>query len=650
MAQGNAISVSSFSCDDNDVTAQTYPQYDKNNQKCALIVVKNVDAGGFKFHFNNAYFKVEEKTVDGKPVYWVYVQEGAKSITISNADPGIGPLSNYYFPQQLKRAKTYIMELGQVFRSSKNGKQYLMFHITPPNASLEVEGEPWKVEEGGAEKLLPFGTYSYKVSAPNYHTDAGQVVVNDPKGRQTVTVNLLPNFGWLKLEASTDIARDADVFIDGANIPNAFSPAGQAKSHQLSSGTHTLKIVKKLYRLFEQEFTVKDGETVTVAPTLVPNFAATTLTVANGADIYIDGVKMGTSTWSGPLEKGEYLVECRKAHHRSTRQPITVATSGEALKLTLAPPTPITGSLSVESTPREAEVTLDGRPVGTTPLFLTDILEGDHEITVSKIGHQAFTTTATVKENDNTTLRATLSNICNVAVTYSPSWATLRIDGTTCGSSGRYDYTGTGGYHTVTLSAGNRYRPMEKKVAFGTSPKLHFALTRINARPTDFYLAIGASSQTLAPTATLGCHIKNFNVEAYYSYPTCASETLYWNYVGNASSGDEYIVTYLPSRLAGVRIGYGIVSGTKLKFTPQLGAKYLELEAYPDDTTPTCISATFGVRALWAFRSHFGVSLTPEFVLPVSEGVTYKAISKASSTIRRWGSGFNVNLSFVVSL
>jgi PEGA domain len=41
---------------------------------------------------------------------------------------------------------------------------------------------------------------------------------------------------------------------------------------------------------------------------------------------------------------------------------------------------PVTGSLRVESQPTGARISLDGETMGETPLFVTDITPGEHQI------------------------------------------------------------------------------------------------------------------------------------------------------------------------------------------------------------------------------------------------------------------------------
>ncbi|MBQ2419407.1 MAG: PEGA domain-containing protein, partial [Alistipes sp.] len=56
-----------------------------------------------------------------------------------------------------------------------------------------------------------------------------------------------------------------------------------------------------------------------------------------------------------------------------------------------------------------ADITLDGKAVGRTPLQLDNLLVGEHKITVSKSGYQPYSATVTVAEGKTATVNATLT-------------------------------------------------------------------------------------------------------------------------------------------------------------------------------------------------------------------------------------------------
>ena len=70
---------------------------------------------------------------------------------------------------------------------------------------------------------------------------------------------------------------------------------------------------------------------------------------------------------------------------------------------------PVTGSLSVNSNPSGATVLIDGKERGTTPVELSNLPLGKHQLKVQKQGYEDLTQTVTVKEGQTSELILALS-------------------------------------------------------------------------------------------------------------------------------------------------------------------------------------------------------------------------------------------------
>ena len=198
----------------------------------------------------------------------------------------------------------------------------------------------------------------------------------------------------------TDARAVVMVVPEGGNefmLGNQDETGGVAKS--LPFGTYTYKVHSEMYKSSEGRFTLNDvvqmhEEKVTLAP----NFSTITLNVSSGADIYINGMKKGSSSWNGRLKPGTYQIECRQEHHRSSKQTITVAENqSETIELTA--PTPIVGILAVTSTPLGADILIDGVMCGKTPMNVVNVLEGKHELKLKKNDYQHVQQLVDVVEN-----------------------------------------------------------------------------------------------------------------------------------------------------------------------------------------------------------------------------------------------------------
>ena len=307
------ISVFSFKALENDLTANTYGTMEKdfNGETAALIKVMTTEQG-FVFHGGMVGIV---KTKQGIGEIWVYVPHGIKRITIQH--PQLGVLRDYYIPIPIEKARTYEMVLTTGKTTSivlhDIEKQYVVFNVTPINAIVTLDEEELLVEDGSAKKLVPYGTYNYRVSSPNYHTTAGAVTIT-AEGKVEKDITLRPNYGWIKVCGDSD-SNGAYVYIDNERVGKL-----PYTSKELKSGVHTVKVMKNMYKTYERQVTVSDNETTELNVQLSPNFAQTTLTATEGTEIYVDGEHKGVGMWTGPLEKGRYTIEVRKkGHHRRTQ-------------------------------------------------------------------------------------------------------------------------------------------------------------------------------------------------------------------------------------------------------------------------------------------------------------------------------------------
>jgi hypothetical protein len=176
----------------------------------------------------------------------------------------------------------------------------------------------------------------------------------------------------------------------------------------LELGTYIYKIISQKYHPTEGRVVLNTSNGKHVEQvTLRPNFANVTLNTIDGADIYIDDAKKGAGSWTGTLTPGTYSLECRKESYKSSYQTITVE-EGKDITLQLDAPTPITGVLSMMSSPLDATIAVDGKDCGTTPLIIDDILVGKRKITVSKQGYTTATIDVIINEGETTEQSVTL--------------------------------------------------------------------------------------------------------------------------------------------------------------------------------------------------------------------------------------------------
>ena len=439
------INIADFYLDEHDLTALQpgTMELDQNGDKCALLKIATTETG-FTFDVGSLGVK---KTVNKVGEIWVYVPYGVKWLVIGH--PKLGRSEKYFFPVSIEKGRTYKMKITskkiKIIYEEEVTSQYVIFNVTPSDALVEFNGELLEVLDGTASKYVAFGTYDYNVQAKDYHSEAGKVTVSDSENQHIVNVNLKPAFGWVEVSGNASL-NGAVVYIDNELIGKV-----PVKSERLSSGKHTLKIVRSLYNPYVEEITVSDNQTLTLSPSLSADFSNVTLTVGKNAEIWVNGEKKGNGSWTGPLKSGDYLFETKLQIHRTSSMRFSVSSAQSSQAVTLPDPIPIHGKINISTSPAMCDVYLDDNLAGKTPIMLTDVLIGSHDILISKSGYGDYRSTVSVTEGQTANVNVRLSNATDVTLKFSPSNAKIMIDGATY--NGAQTASLSYGSHTITMQA-----------------------------------------------------------------------------------------------------------------------------------------------------------------------------------------------------
>ena len=176
----------------------------------------------------------------------------------------------------------------------------------------------------------------------------------------------------------------------------------------LNSGNHTFKVEARGYHPQSGNFTVA-GAKIERTITLKGDYANVTIKADSGADIFVNDKKMGSTTWSGRLNSGLYLFEARKSGYRTQSLTQQITSDNPQQSYTLPALTPIYGNVDIISNPSMAEVFIDGKAFGSTPLQIENLLEGEHTIKISKSGYTDFTNRFIITDAKTTKLNITLT-------------------------------------------------------------------------------------------------------------------------------------------------------------------------------------------------------------------------------------------------
>ena len=391
------LAVADFTLDESDLTANLdgTTVLDQNGEKCALIKIFTT-ATDFTFDVGSLGV-ADMKQKPGE--IWLYVPHGVRRITINHSQLGI---CEYTFNIPINKARTYKMKLvaGQVQTIVRQAvtSQYVVFNVTPPSATVEINNQMLDVVDGGTSVRLPFGSYDYTVRAPRYAPSVGKIQVNDPKNKHRVQVSLEPAFSTVSMLVDAD------------------------------------------------------------------------------AEIWINDQKRGVRSFRGELSYGTYLVECRQQGHRPSQKEITLTKENASQTFTLPKPTPMYGSVDVNTTPIACDIYIDDVKVGTSPMLVEQCLVGTHTLSITKQGYSTFSQSITVSEGQTETVNTRLENGCEVEIT-APAEATIYVDGKQVGNT-QYVGSLTYGQHTAyAVLNGKRGAEKTIDIAMGNTQKVIVLLT-----------------------------------------------------------------------------------------------------------------------------------------------------------------------------
>ena len=364
-----------------------------------------------------------------------------------------------------------------------------------------------------------------------------------------------------------------------------------AVAKALELGTYTYRVIANNYYISEGRFTL-DNHTIThnEIVNLRANFSEITLQVDDDADIYVNNELKGKGSWTGTLRSGEYFVECRKVNHRPSSQYITVK-ENDNQTFRLSRPSPITGTLALTSSPLGANVTIDGKDYGKTPVNASDLVTGSHKAIISSEGYKEENRTFIIQENQTTALNVILSNNPKADVTKKQSQIVQQTD--------------------TPLFSG-------------------------------YVQASGQVGMMMGFGGNAGAYIHDFNIEGYITM-AIGKDLIHLYNVETM----ENLEANISGMMFGGKLGYGFKISPSIRITPQVGVGVLNIKG--GDLGSHAICATAGARVEVALGKNFGVSLTPEGQYAVSKKEVFKRLEEISVKIKRWGTGASLRVGVYVN-
>ena len=536
----SGISVKSFMELSQDLDARVnFPVTDQNGQKCALVKVVTTESN---FSFDNGQLGVTK--VIHKPElseWWVYLP--VKTMKLKIMHPQLGHLKDseggyYYFPSPLKEATCYYMELTTakvtvVVEEERKQTGFLILNSQPEGADvyLTEDGVENYAGQTPFQKKLTYGSYDYRLKKSLYHDEVGVAVVDNTRVEQKIV--LRPAFGSLRITSTPSGAK-----VSLQNDLHSYTTP--CTIEHIPSGQHQVSIVAPRYASFSRVVDIIDGQQTELDATLDARFATVTINSLPGATIKLNGQEKGRGSYSEELGEGIYDIEVSLKSHRSvTRQIEVVAKQPQTLTIE---PTPIYGMLDIITNPMYANVTINGKSYGDTPLSIEKMLIGDYEVVLSKEGCATVTKQVSITEGTQSTIEATLPQGREMTIRSDASGDEVFVDGTKIGVTPLTTNLAFGN-HTIELRrAGKTIKAdvnittsgKEKEIvlSFGLMPRWSANITAsqkaVLQKLIDSMVIVGGGTFTMGATSEQGSNAESDEKPAHQvtlsDYMICKTE------------------------------------------------------------------------------------------------------------------------------
>ncbi len=328
---------------------------------------------------------------------------------------------------------------------------------------------------------LPIGSHEILVSKQGYQ-DVRQTAEVTESGSSTISANLVqraPPAATAILTVTSNVS-GADITLDGQTHPSWVTPYTFL---EVAQGGHQIVVSKEGYSEVEATLTVRGEEPITFPVNLTelartstpapspaaPRFGQLVITSnISGATITVDGKT--EDGWVTPhtfrrLSAGRHSVVVSKAGYGDVQRVVQVEGGRTStLNANLAVPS---GVIIVQTIPEGAEVLIDGRSYGASPVEQV-VNVGRHTYEVRLSGMASRDGTFTIREEGHIVrlqvpMVSDVSSTGIVEVRTIPPGATVYADGKPVGGRTPTNFRLPAGSHTLTISLSG-FRPVRKVV------------------------------------------------------------------------------------------------------------------------------------------------------------------------------------------
>ena len=256
----------------------------------------------------------------------------------------------------------------------------IQFDVQPAGADSVTISGGWFRLPVGNRVLMREGSYTVHVKKEGYY-DVDQALEIDESPSRTVVVEMrrLPG----QLTVVTDPPVDAVVTVDDTRIGTA--PYGPL---ELEPGTHSVRVQADRFLPYEEQLTVPGlGRQQVLEVQLVPLWADVEVsTNPSGAGVYRGSELIGETPLSLELMEGPHSLSVIKDGFKARDFSVDAEANVDQVLPTFELE-PANAQLRVLSIPRGANVMVDGRYRGQSPVTIALSPDVDYQIALSKAGY-----------------------------------------------------------------------------------------------------------------------------------------------------------------------------------------------------------------------------------------------------------------------
>ena len=293
----------------------------------------------------------------------------------------------------------------------------------------------------------------------DYYYDAGTPVKDD-----YITVNAIltpiQTDGYLAVSSNPS---GANIYVDGVYKGTT------AATITVSAGFHTIRLEKSGYDSWSGSANVITGQTTSISGSMTPTVTYGYLYVTSSpsaADVYVNGVYKGDTSFTIGLTPGTYSVVVKKAGYNSYSTTTTVS-AGTTTTVSANLKTSADAYIQVASYPAGAAVYIDGTYVGNTQystaanpnyMHAGPFTAGTaHTLSLKLDGYNTYSTSFVLSSGETRTITVTMTPVTPVVTTAylqinsNPAAASVYVDNVFRGYTPLYLSDITSGTHTVLL-------------------------------------------------------------------------------------------------------------------------------------------------------------------------------------------------------